>query len=76
MHKVRESLFIVVVQVGAVKIYIYVAAVEALRKKERQDETQVPTKIDNNGSQFSILMPTSEQLTSIEITRANTILTK
>jgi NADH:ubiquinone oxidoreductase subunit 6 (subunit J) len=32
---------IVVVQVGAVNIhiYIYVAAVEALREKERQDET-------------------------------------
>jgi hypothetical protein len=29
---------IVVVQLGAVKIYV--AAVEALRKKERQDETQ------------------------------------
>jgi hypothetical protein len=36
MHKVR-SVIIVVVQVGAVKIYV--AAVEALRKKERQDET-------------------------------------
>jgi len=35
---------IVVVQVGAVKIYV--AAVEALRKKERQDETQFITKID------------------------------
>jgi hypothetical protein len=32
--------FIVVVQVGAVKIYL--AAVEALRKKERQGETQEP----------------------------------
>jgi hypothetical protein len=33
------------VQVGAVKIYV--AAVEALRKKERQeDETQFTTKID------------------------------
>jgi hypothetical protein len=29
MHKVRESLFIVVVQVGAMKIYTYLAAVEA-----------------------------------------------
>jgi hypothetical protein len=36
MHKVR-SVIIVVVQVWAVKIYV--AAVEALRKKERQDET-------------------------------------
>jgi hypothetical protein len=35
---------IVVLQVGAVKIYV--AAVEALRKKERQDETQFTTKID------------------------------
>jgi hypothetical protein len=32
------------VQVGAVKIYV--AALEALRKKERQDETQFTTKID------------------------------
>jgi hypothetical protein len=37
-------LIIVVVQFGAVKIYV--ATVEALRKKERQDETQFPTKID------------------------------
>jgi hypothetical protein len=34
---------IVVVQVGAVKIYV--ARVEALRKKQRQDETQFTTKI-------------------------------
>jgi hypothetical protein len=34
----------VVVQLGAVKIYL--AAAEALRKKERQDETQFTTKID------------------------------
>ncbi len=33
----------VVVQVGAVKIYV--AAVEAFRKKERQDKTQFTTKI-------------------------------
>jgi hypothetical protein len=32
-------LIIVVVQLGGVKIYV--AAVEALRKKDRQDETQV-----------------------------------
>jgi hypothetical protein len=31
------------VQVGAVKIYV--ATVEALKKKERQDETQFTTKI-------------------------------
>jgi hypothetical protein len=29
---------------------IYVAAVEALRKKERQDETQIPTKIGGKTS--------------------------
>jgi hypothetical protein len=34
---------IVVVQVGAVKIYV-TAAVEALRKKERQGETQETIK--------------------------------
>jgi hypothetical protein len=32
----------VIVQVGAVKIYV--TAVEALRKKERRDETQFTTK--------------------------------
>jgi hypothetical protein len=40
---------IVVVQVGAVKIYG--AAVEAVREKERQDETQFTTKI---GGKFSL----------------------
>jgi hypothetical protein len=35
---------LIIVQLGAVKIYV--AAVEALRKKERQDETQFTTKID------------------------------
>jgi hypothetical protein len=34
----------VVVQVGAVKIYV--AVVEVHRKKEREDETQFTTKID------------------------------
>jgi hypothetical protein len=34
---------IVDVQVGAVKIYV--AAVEALRQKERQGETQEPSKL-------------------------------
>jgi hypothetical protein len=29
-------------------VKVYVAAVEALRKKERQDETQFTTKIDAN----------------------------
>jgi hypothetical protein len=43
MHKVPR-LIIVVVQLGAVKIYV--AAVEALRKKERQYETQITTKIN------------------------------
>jgi hypothetical protein len=37
-------LIIVIVHLGAAKIHV--AAVEALRKKERQDETQFPTKID------------------------------
>ncbi len=42
-----SRLLIVVVQLGAVKIYV--AAVETLRKKERQHETQFTqftTKID------------------------------
>ncbi len=34
----------VIVQVGAVKIYVL--AVEALREKERGEETQFTTKID------------------------------
>jgi hypothetical protein len=41
MHKVRESSYC---SVGAGKIYV--AAVEALRKKERQDETQFTIKIN------------------------------
>jgi hypothetical protein len=39
-------LMIVLVQLGAVKIYA--TAVEALRKKERQDETQFTTNIDDS----------------------------
>jgi predicted oxidoreductase (fatty acid repression mutant protein) len=39
-----SRLIIVVVQLGAVKTFV--AAVEALRKMERQDETQFTTKID------------------------------
>jgi hypothetical protein len=39
-----SRLIIVVVQVRAVKMYV--GAVEALRKKERQDETQFTTKSD------------------------------
>ncbi len=42
---------IVVVQVGAVKIYV--AAMEALTKKERQDETQFTTKIDGFVQSFT-----------------------
>jgi hypothetical protein len=38
-----SRLIIVVVQLGALKIYI--AVVEALRKKGRQDETHFTTKI-------------------------------
>jgi hypothetical protein len=48
LNSVRNAqgsrLIIVVVQVRAVKTYV--AAVEALRQKERQDETQFTTKID------------------------------
>jgi hypothetical protein len=40
------TLIIVVVHVGAVKIYV--AEVEALRQEERQDETQFTTKIGGN----------------------------
>jgi len=39
-----SKLIMVLVQGGAVKIYV--ASVEALRKKERQDETQFTIKID------------------------------
>jgi hypothetical protein len=38
----------VILQVGPVKEYI--AALEAFRKKERQDETQFSTKIDGKTS--------------------------
>jgi hypothetical protein len=38
----------VIVQVGAVKIYV--AAVEALRKNEKPDETQFTTKIGGKTS--------------------------
>jgi hypothetical protein len=42
-----SRLIIVLVQVGVAKVYVAaVEAVEALRKKERQDETQFTTKID------------------------------
>jgi hypothetical protein len=43
-----SRVIIVVVQVGAVKIYV--AALKALRKKERQDETQFTTKIGGKTS--------------------------
>jgi hypothetical protein len=45
-----SRLIIVVVQAGAVKIYV--VAVEALGRKERQDETQFTTKIDGGFSEF------------------------
>jgi hypothetical protein len=50
MHRDRSRLIILVVQLGAVKICV--AAAEALRKKERQDETQFTTKIDGSGAVF------------------------
>jgi hypothetical protein len=39
MHKVRGEVIVVVVHVEAVKIYL--AAVEALRKKERQGQNRM-----------------------------------
>jgi hypothetical protein len=39
-----SKLIIVVVHLGVVKIYV--AAVEVLRKKQREDETQFTTKVD------------------------------
>jgi len=43
-----SRVIVVVVQVGTVKIYV--AAVQALRKKETQDETQFTTKIGGKTS--------------------------
>jgi len=43
-----ERVIIIVVQVGAVKIYV--AAVEALRKKETEDEIHSTTKIGGKTS--------------------------
>jgi len=43
-----SRVIIVVVQVRAVKIYV--AAMEALKKKERQDETEFTTKIGGKTS--------------------------
>jgi hypothetical protein len=43
-----SRVIIVVVQVGAVKTYV--AAVKALREKERGDETQFTTKIGGKTS--------------------------
>jgi hypothetical protein len=43
-----SRVIILVVQVGAVKIYL--AALEALRKKERQDETQLTTNFGGKTS--------------------------
>jgi hypothetical protein len=50
---VFSRVIIVVVQVGAVKLYV--AAVQALKKKETQDETQFTTKI---GGKETSLDPT------------------
>jgi len=44
----QARVIIVVIQVGAVKIYV--RAVDELRKKERQDETQFITKIGGKTS--------------------------
>jgi hypothetical protein len=45
MHRdSRVIIAVVIIFVGEVKIYV-AAVVEALRKKERQDETQFTTKI-------------------------------
>jgi hypothetical protein len=41
-------------------VKIYVAAVEALRKKERQDETQFTTKIDGGFLSFTPVEPPVE----------------
>jgi hypothetical protein len=48
LHAQDSRLIRVVVQVPAVKIYV--AAVQALRKKESQDETQFTTKIGGKTS--------------------------
>jgi hypothetical protein len=46
MHKLRGYIVVpVLVQLGAVKFYVAATTVEALRKKERHDETQFTTKI-------------------------------
>jgi hypothetical protein len=44
-----SRVIIVVVQIGALKIYV-AALEEAFRKKDRQDETQFITKIDGKTS--------------------------
>jgi len=41
-----SRIIISVLRAGAVKIYVRLAAVEVLRKKERLDETQFTTKMD------------------------------
>jgi len=43
-----SRVIIIVLYLGALKIYV--AAVEALRQKERQDETQFTTKIGGKTS--------------------------
>jgi hypothetical protein len=59
MHRVRSRVIIVIVQVGAAKICVcsicVAAAVEALRKKERQDETQFTTKIGGKTSSVPVI---------------------
>jgi hypothetical protein len=47
-HAQGSKVIIVVVQVGAVQIYV--AIVEALRKKKRGDETQFTTKVGGKTS--------------------------
>jgi len=47
-----SRVIIVVVQVGAGKIYV--AAVDELKKNERQDETQFITKIDGFRSFYTL----------------------
>ncbi len=58
----RRGIIGAVVQVGAVKIYVAAAAVEALRKKnERQDETQETIKmyisIQGSGKDSTLSFP-------------------
>jgi hypothetical protein len=56
MHKVRSRVIIVVVQVGAMKIFVAPVKVGLLGRNERQDETQFTTKIDGFLSFTSIVL--------------------